>query len=205
MNPPYKEPKPAGFRRPAAHIDIKIWKILLDECNTMVAVMTSSCYLTKNAQYTGMTNPFKFETAGIDVRIYEHEKNKQYIHPVNKYILNGKYDWLKENRLKRSFRDILVWIDTDTVPKNHIAFCTSPYNNITLFEQETSLLRKNNKRRQCILFIDCKNEEKYKKTLQFMQEYVNPRFVAFSKRFEDHHVDRGFLNTIFIPKYFIED
>lgn len=142
MNPPYRTPKPEGFIRPGAMLDRMIYDYCLLYNADIVAVMSYKCSQLKKEKYTYISDPFGFPGAGIEVCIYCFEKNKPLVEIISKYEKNGKYAWLRENKLEHSFNDILKYMDCDIVPANHIAFSNNCRKDIVIFMPGQSIVRK---------------------------------------------------------------
>lgn len=191
MNPPYREPKPEGKTRSGAMLDRKIWDYCLSYDVHIVAVMSAKCNQLKKEKYTYVSEEFLFPTAFILAAIYCYEKNKPLVEIISKYEKNGKYQWLKENRLEHSLADLLEYKDCCIVPANYFCFSNICFNRIVSFMPGDSIVRKNGHKRVCLSYIDCKNNDNVLKMKKYFDEYVNPRFVEFLNRFSDHHVCKG--------------
>lgn len=74
------------------------------------------------------------------------------------------------------------------------------YKDIVVFMPGQTIVRNNGRKRVCISWIDCKNN--VLKMKKYIEEYINPLFLDFVKKFGDHHVTRGFSKTIPIPDFY---
>ena len=201
-NPPFYEAKPAGKKRAAAHLDIKIWDKIcrVFEKHEIVFIMSHSCNQMKNHGYTAISDEEQFPGVGISICIFERKPGEKPVEIISKYELNGKLDWLREHDMTKVCNHTL-WhlIDRDwnklnkltEVPEGYLAFQERSGAHINTWLPGEEKLSKTS------CYVKTNNPEEMQK---FFDEKVSPEYEKFIKEFGDKNVDRGFTKTIVVPE-----
>lgn len=207
-NPPFYYPKPEGMKRTAAHLDIIIWKKILEYFpeSQVVFIMSYTCNQMKNKGYTSISEIMPFSGAGILVCIFERKPGEKPVKIIKKYEANGKLDWLKEHDKTRECNHTLWHLINrgkllknylDVVPEGYIAFHDRSGSHIDCWLPGEQTLLKKGKLSKTNCYVKTSNPEKM---IEFFDTVVSPAYSVFIKKFGDCHVDRGFTKVIIVPE-----